>query len=204
MGWWGPNIFTPGFSRKATAQQGQLLEATRLQSSLHHLKVGVKQRGLGLSFRLPMAHAQSSRAFLLPQMRAHPANSSSSRARGCPRPYRQREGELSSQTESHSLFLSPEDPSIAYFELLPWARCGNTGTNTLLTASVFEESGRQSWSTGPHSEPRAHHLLRPRPGRDIQDCPPPLCGFQSPSGSSPHSRKERCRLAACLGGCRLC
>ena len=88
MGWWGPNIFTPGFSRKAIAQQDQLLEATGLQSSLHHLKVGAKQRGL--SFCLPMTHAQSSRAFLLPQARAHPANSSSG-ARGCPPPYRPRE-----------------------------------------------------------------------------------------------------------------
>lgn len=94
-----------------------------------------------------MTHAQSSKGLPSAANEGPPSRLIFLQGQGLPSPLQTEREELSSQRESHSLFLSPEDPSIAYFELLPWARCGNTGTNTLLTASVFEERGRQSRST---------------------------------------------------------
>ena len=111
----------------------------------------------------------------------NPANSFSG-ARGCP-PLQPERVELSSQRARLSSFLLGSHPTrISSSCSAP----GTWGTNTLLMAPVFEDSGRQSWSTWPHSGTLAHHLWHSLPCRDIQDCLPRF-GSQGPSGSFLHS-----------------
>ena len=113
-----------------------------LQLSLCHLKIRAKQ--CGLSFCLPTTHIQGSRAFLLPTSKGT-TQPTHLLGPGAALLYRLREWscQVRQRAMLSSFLLGIHPMCISSSCSVP----GTRGTNTLPMAPVFEDRGRQSWST---------------------------------------------------------